>query len=222
MLVSMLRAAGARPNPLDLKRIEAGGIPSTSPPEAAGDLTLPTTAAAAAGQAVKAPTGTTSQTSQYTSPTFPNSQQQLEWARWNATPELLAALQTALGAAMQTDTVQGQRRPASPAKRRTEQLQGNRLHVPELLLANLQCLSVELQAAGQHVLALPVLQLARVVAAAVLSNQVGLLALTMSYVAARSIYVARKESDLLLLSPPCQGLSSASSICHDMKSAPAL
>lgn len=49
---------------------------------------------------------------------------------------------------------------------------GSAVHVPELLLANLQLLVDGLRDAGQHVAVLPVLQLARLVALTILGNQV--------------------------------------------------
>lgn len=122
------------------------------------------------------------QQQQGASATFPNSQYQLEWARWTPDPALIAGLQGT--AAAGDPSSHGQQSAsagrmaglsgATAASSATEQLGLIALRVPELTMANLQWLAEELQSAGRHVAALPVLQLARLIATVTMRDQVGL------------------------------------------------
>jgi hypothetical protein len=104
--------------------------------------------------------------------------QLLGWAHWQPTPTLLAALAAAAGTGVDSNSskldsaglaqLHATARTAGEAKG----LGSCALQVPELLLAHLQLLVGSLQESGQHLLALPVLQLARLVALLALDSQV--------------------------------------------------
>lgn len=105
--------------------------------------------------------------------------QLLDWAHWQPTAALLAALAAASGKLNNSnssgyDTLQAPPQ-LSTAARGAGEAQGlgsAALQVPELLLAHLQLLAGSLRESGQHLQALPVLQLARLVATVALNSQV--------------------------------------------------
>jgi hypothetical protein len=112
--------------------------------------------------------------------------QVLGWARWQPTPALLAALAAAAGKdSSNSDTGSTKHHTEGLVAVQTagldvavagagaaQGLGSSALQVPELLLANLQLLAASLREAGQHIAALPVLQLARLVAQVALDSQV--------------------------------------------------
>jgi hypothetical protein len=118
--------------------------------------------------------------------------QLLGWACWQPQPALLAALAAAAGkdkrsnssghgTATGQDTAQQQEPQtagptaaavASAGLCAAQGLGSCALQVPELLLSNLQLLAGSLKEAGQHLAALPVLQIARLVAQVALDSQV--------------------------------------------------
>lgn len=105
--------------------------------------------------------------------------QLLDWAHWQPTAALLVALAAASGKFNNSnssgyDTLQPPQQ-LSTAARGAGEAQGlgsAALQVPELLLAHLQLLAGSLRESGQHLQALPVLQLARLVATVALDSQV--------------------------------------------------
>jgi hypothetical protein len=114
--------------------------------------------------------------------------QLLGWARWQPTPALLAALAAAAGrnnhsttgstthdtaGLVEVPTAGPNTAVAGAGAGAAQGLGSCAVQVPELLLANLQLLAGSLKEAGQHVAALPVLQLARLVAQVALDSQVG-------------------------------------------------
>jgi hypothetical protein len=103
----------------------------------------------------------------------------LGWAHWLPTPALLNAFASSYGSATissptHDDTASFQQTSHKPvsAAGSAKGLGSGAVQVPELLLAHLQLLSGSLQEAGQHLMALPVLQLARLLAQVALSGQV--------------------------------------------------
>jgi hypothetical protein len=113
--------------------------------------------------------------------------QLLGWARWQPTPALLAALAAAAGRNNHSNTgrtthdtaglvevpTPGPNTAVAGAGAGAAQGLGScALQVPELLLANLQLLAGSLKEVGHHVAALPMLQLARLVALVALDSLV--------------------------------------------------